>query len=195
MYHQPESEQELALPATCYLAGRRAGGPLWPVGCPMPAGGSAVKGRQRGRWLPVAERAGPLTALQAAGTQPGAKRRAQIRTAAYRGTPMPRCQGGCHLAGTSLKSSTNTSLVDRRGPGAQEKTCRDICRSFVLLWKDEVLIEEGTTQEWKVTERRRRLSARRHGWSPPTARRGLRGPCGRMRRPVCRWDGAGRERR
>ena len=60
--------------------------------------------------LPVAERAGPLTALQAAGTQPGAKRRAQIRTAACRGTPMPRCQGGCHLAGASLKSSTNTSL-------------------------------------------------------------------------------------
>ena len=69
MYHQPESEQELALPATCYLAGRRAGVLLWPVVCPMPAGGSAVKGRQRGRWLPVAERASPLTALQAAGTR------------------------------------------------------------------------------------------------------------------------------
>ena len=68
------------------------------------AEGSLVEG------LPVAKRAGPLTALQAAGTKPGAKRRAQIRTAADRGTPMPRCQGGCHLAGASLKSSTNTSL-------------------------------------------------------------------------------------
>ena len=34
-----------------------AGVPLWPVVRPMPAGGSAVKGRQRGGWLPVAERA------------------------------------------------------------------------------------------------------------------------------------------
>ncbi len=41
---------------------------LWPVVCPMPAGGSAVKGRQRSEWLPVAERASPLTALQTAGT-------------------------------------------------------------------------------------------------------------------------------
>ena len=127
MYHQPESEQELALPATCYLAGRRAGGPLWPVGCPMPAGGSAVKGRQRGRWLPVAERASPLTALQAAGTKPGAKRRAQIRTAACRGTPMPRCQGGCHLAGASLKSSTNTSLW-----GFEEKTAPQEVEQFEI---------------------------------------------------------------
>lgn len=80
---------EHILMCICSLAGRRAGVLLWPVVCPMPAGGSAVKGRQRGRWLPVAERASPLTALQAAGTKPGAKRRAQIRTAAYRGTPIP----------------------------------------------------------------------------------------------------------
>ena len=40
---------------------------LWPVVCPMPADESAVKGRQRGGRLPVAERVSPLTALQAAG--------------------------------------------------------------------------------------------------------------------------------
>ena len=42
---------------------------LWPVICPMPADESAVKGRQHGGWLPVAERASPLKALQAAGTR------------------------------------------------------------------------------------------------------------------------------
>ena len=46
--------------AQVLFAGRRAGVPLWPVVCPMPAGGSAVKGRQRGGRLPVAERAEPL---------------------------------------------------------------------------------------------------------------------------------------
>ena len=56
------------LTRTWFPAGRRAGVPLWPVVCPMPAGGSAVKGRQRDGRLPVAERASPLTALQAAGT-------------------------------------------------------------------------------------------------------------------------------
>ena len=85
----------------------------------------AAAGAAAAGWLPVAERASPLTALQTAGTQPGAKWRAQIRTAACRGTPVPRCQGGWHLANTSLrdeqaqalghcswerKSSTNTSL-------------------------------------------------------------------------------------
>ena len=109
MYHQPNRSRNSPCRnmLSCRPKGRLV---LWPVVCPMPAGGSAVKGRQRGGWLPVAERAGPLTALQTAGTQPGAKWRAQIRTAADRGTPMPRCQGGCHLAGASLKSSTNTSL-------------------------------------------------------------------------------------
>ena len=34
--------------AKWFPAGRRAGVPLWPVVCPIPAGGSAVKGRQRG---------------------------------------------------------------------------------------------------------------------------------------------------
>ena len=109
MYHQPNRSRNSPCRnmLSCRPKGRLV---LWPVVCPMPADGSAVKGRQRGRWLPVAERAGPLTALQAAGTKPGAKRRAQIRTAACRGTPMPRCQGGCHLAGASLKSLANTSL-------------------------------------------------------------------------------------
>ena len=83
------------------------------------AEGSLVEG------LPVAERARPLTALQAAGTKPGAKRRAQIRTAACRGTPMPRCQGGCHLAGASLKSSTNTNLAKsvELETGEKDRTC------------------------------------------------------------------------
>ena len=106
--HRLSAKKGLGTGEICRPKGRLV---LWPVVCPMPAGGSAVKGRQRGRWLPVAERAGPLTALQAAGTKPGAKRRAQTRTAADRGTPMPRCQGGCCLANTSLECSANTSLA------------------------------------------------------------------------------------
>ena len=89
----------------CFPAGRRADlsfgllfAPCRRVGVRSRAGNA--EGPVAG-WslvgLPVAERAGPLTALQAAGTQPGAKRRALIRTAADRGTTMPRCQGGCHL--------------------------------------------------------------------------------------------------
>ena len=105
--HRLSAKKGLGTGEICRPKGRLV---LWPVVCPMPAGGSAVKGRQRGRWLPVAERAGPLTARQAAGTQPGAKWRAQIRTAADRGTPMPRCQGGCCLANASLKRSANSSL-------------------------------------------------------------------------------------
>ena len=92
--HRLSAKKGLGTGEICRPKGRLV---LWPVVCPMPAGGSAVKGRQRGRWLPVAERASPLTALQAAGTKPGAKRRAQTRTAADRGTPMPRCQADVTL--------------------------------------------------------------------------------------------------
>ena len=67
--------------AKWFPAGQRAGVPLWPDVCPMPAGGSAVKGRQRDRWLPVAERASPLTALQVAGTH---ARRAKVWTGVTR---------------------------------------------------------------------------------------------------------------
>ena len=90
----------------CFPAGRRADlsfgllfAPCRRVEVRSRAGNAkpAAAGAAAAGWLPVAERASPLTALQAAGTQPGAKRRAQIRTAADRGTPMPRCQGGCHL--------------------------------------------------------------------------------------------------
>ena len=63
--HRLSAKKELGTGEICRPKGRLV---LWPVVCPMPAGGSAVKGRQRGWWLPVAERAGPLTALQAAGT-------------------------------------------------------------------------------------------------------------------------------
>lgn len=131
MYHQPNRSRNSPCRnmLSCRPKGRSA-----PLACCLPhaggwkcgqgqatqnaegpvAEGSLVEG------LPVAERASPLTALQAAGTKPGAKRRAQIRTAADRGTPMPRCQGGCHLAGASLKSSTNTSLKrSKRDPAAK----------------------------------------------------------------------------
>ena len=156
---------------------------LWPVVCPMPAGGSAVKGRQRGGWLPVAERASPLTALQAAGTKPGAKRRAQIRTAADRGTPMPRCQGGCHLAGASLKSSTNTSLWSGEGmrPGGKnKKTCRDLCRSIA-----QAPVSVGSGSAARGRSACRRLPCGRGSPSPPCRGPwGLRGGSARRRR---RW--------
>ncbi len=89
----PEPAAPPCTGGTILLAGRRAGVPLWPVVCPMPAGGSAVKGRQRGGRLPVAERASPLTALRAAGTHA----RINADGANTHGGWQGRSDGRCHL--------------------------------------------------------------------------------------------------
>ena len=138
MYHQPNRSRNSPCRnmLSCRPKGRSA-----PLACCLPHAGGWKCGQGQATqnaegpvagWslvgLPVAERASPLTALQAAGTKPGAKRRAQIRTAADRGTPMPRCQGGCHLRTIqvwgleegSWMSSTNTSLKrSKRDPAAK----------------------------------------------------------------------------
>ena len=72
--------------------------------------------------------------------------------------------------------------------------CARWVRSTSGLQHQRVAARKGL-QRARFTVRRRRLSGRRRGWSLPTGRRGPRGPCGRTRRPACRWDGAGRGRR
>ena len=107
------------------FAGRRADLSFGLVFAPCRRVGSAVKGRQRNgtdllrRRLPVAERASPLTALQAAGTR---ARRA---------------------ANTSLLSETNTSLgsfanvirvrFECMDSGQRERSCSDVLQLLLRL--------------------------------------------------------------
>ena len=77
------------------------------------------------RQLAAAKRAkASLLPRSTVAPEPGAKWRAQIRTAADRGTPMPRCQGGCCLANAGLERSANSELVGDQGAQKQPQRVR-----------------------------------------------------------------------